>query len=358
VTLPYNIVMLAIDLVAIGLLRRRPGVAVWFGLMCCAGAVAVVLGALLGMAFENHFGVIRLWTYGIFVHGTALLMATAVLWRRCHRWLASAAVLAVLALVAIAVDAFLIEPTRLEVSHWRITSAKIHKPLRIVVLADLQTDHIGPFQERVLMQMLEEEPDVVFFAGDYIQSSWEEQESLREQFRRILRKPAFRELASKKVFAVRGNCDPRDWDELFKRTGLDVTIVEDSRSFDLGEIGLTCLGMRDSSDTSLVVANPAPERFHLVLGHLPNFARGKIDADLLVAGHTHGGQVRLPWIGPLMTLSRVPRAWAAGMTQLPGDRTLLVTRGIGMERDGAPRIRFLCRPELMVIDLVPEERKK
>jgi uncharacterized protein len=355
VTLPYNIVMLAVDLVAIGLLRRHRGVAVWFGLMVCAGAVAVVLGGFLGMAFENHFGVIRLWTYGVFLHGTALLIATAVLWRRCHRWLASAAVLAVLAIVAIAIDAFLIEPTWLEVSHWRIASANIHKPLRIAVLADLQTDHIGPFQERVLLQMLEEEPDVVLFAGDYIQSSWDDQESLRERFRRILRKPAFRQWSSKKVFALRGNCDPRDWDELFQRTGLDVAIVEDSRSFDLGEVELTCLGLRDSFDTSLAIANPTPGRFHVVAGHAPNFARGKIDADFLVAGHTHGGQVRLPWIGPLMILSRVPRAWGAGMTQLPGGRALLVTRGIGMERDGAPRIRFLCRPELMIIDLVPDK---
>ena len=84
---------------------------------------------------------------------------------------------------------------------------------------------------------------------------------------------------------------------------------------------------------------------------------GKIDADLLVTGHTHGGQVRLPLIGPLMTLSRIPRAWAAGLTELPGGGKLLVSRGLGMERGYAPRIRFLCRPELMVIDLVPERER-
>ncbi|MDZ4782481.1 MAG: hypothetical protein SGJ19_19720, partial [Planctomycetia bacterium] len=78
------------------------------------------------------------------------------------------------------------------------------------------------------------------------------------------------------------------------------------------------------------------------------------DADLLVAGHVHGGQVRLPGIGPLITNSLLSRRWAAGVTQLSGDRTLVVSRGIGMERSYAPRLRFLCRPELMVIHLTPK----
>jgi uncharacterized protein len=91
-----------------------------------------------------------------------------------------------------------------------------------------------------------------------------------------------------------------------------------------------------------------------VLGHCPQFAMGNVEADLLLAGHTHGGQVRLPWIGPLTTGCAVPRSWAAGLTELPGGRKLIVSRGTGMERGCAPRIRFLCRPELVVIDLVPE----
>jgi uncharacterized protein len=354
VTSFYNIAMLAVDVAAIVLLGRLRSLAAWGDIMACWGIVAATLAAVLGGGFENHFGVIRLAVYGVFLHGPVMLIASAVLWRRSRRWLACAAALAVLALMAVAVDAFLIEPTCLEVSYWRITSAKIHKPLRIVVLADLQTDQFGPFERQVLQQMLDEQADIVLFAGDYIHSSWQQQESLREQFRSILREPAFRQLASKKLFAVRGNTDPADWTRLFEGIDLDVTAVDATRSFDLGEIRLTCLGVADSFNTSLAVANESPGRFHLVLGHAPNFARGLIDADLLVAGHTHGGQVRLPGIGPLITFSRVPRAWAAGLTELGGGRTLLVSRGIGMERGYAPRMRFLCHPELMVIDLVPE----
>jgi uncharacterized protein len=80
-----------------------------------------------------------------------------------------------------------------------------------------------------------------------------------------------------------------------------------------------------------------------------------VQADLLIAGHTHGGQIRLPGVGPLVTNAKVPRRWAAGMSDLPGGRKLLVSRGIGMERGNAPRLRLFCRPEMAVIDLLPEK---
>jgi uncharacterized protein len=51
----------------------------------------------------------------------------------------------------------------------------------------------------------------------------------------------------------------------------------------------------------------------------------------------------------------VPNSWAAGLTALPSGAKLIVSRGIGMERAYAPRMRFLCRPELLVIDLEPEK---
>jgi len=54
-----------------------------------------------------------------------------------------------------------------------------------------------------------------------------------------------------------------------------------------------------------------------------------------------------------MTRSGVPRSWAAGVTQLGPGKTLIVSRGIGMERADAPRIRFLCRPEIVIVDVMP-----
>jgi len=121
----------------------------------------------------------------------------------------------------------------------------------------------------------------------------------------------------------------------------------------LGELSVTGLSRRDSGASDLEL--PDVPGFHIVVGHDPDFALGAVEADLLLAGHTHGGQVRLPGLGPLVTSSRVPRAWAAGRTALANDRTLIVSRGIGMERGYAPQLRFLCPPELVVVDLEPRD---
>jgi hypothetical protein len=254
------------------------------------------------------------------------------------------------ALLLVAADAFLIEPHWLEVTHRRIASPKIHHPVRIVVVADLQCNSLGPYERDVLRRALAEKPDILLLAGDYVEVAWPRQEVVCRQLHDFLREVGLG--THEKAFAVGGNVDPSDWPGIF--AGLNVTAVASRQTFNVGELQLTCLGLAESDDRSLAVANRAPERFHLVLGHKPNFALGAVEADLLVAGHTHGGQVRLPWFGPLMTLSRVPRSWAAGLTELPGGGKLLVSRGIGMERGYAPPLRFLCRPELAVIELVPD----
>ncbi len=341
--------MLAVDVAAIWLVNRHKGLLVWCGVMALAGVVALGLGGLLGGCIENHFGFLRLLIYGLFLHGTVLLVASAAVWRG-RKVRAGVMLAGAVALLLIAADALLIEPYWLEVSHWRIASSKIHHPLRIVVVADLQTDSIGCFERSVLLRALEEKPDLILWAGDYIQATPEEYTSLKRQLHDLLEEIHF--TAPRGVFAVQGNVDGLDWEEIFRGSGVRVT--SDSRSFDLGDLQLTCLALWQSFTPDLKITDAHPERFHLVLGHVPNFALGEVQADLLVAAHTHGGQVRLPLIGPIITHSLIPNSWAAGLTRLPSGARLLVCRGIGMERDYAPPIRFLCRPELMVIDLVGE----
>ena len=73
--------------------------------------------------------------------------------------------------------------------------------------------------------------------------------------------------------------------------------------------------------------------------------------DLQLSGHTHGGQVRLPLYGALLTLSAMGKRFEAGLYRL-GEMALYVNRGLGMEGGAAPRVRFLCRPEITVFDLL------
>lgn len=77
-------------------------------------------------------------------------------------------------------------------------------------------------------------------------------------------------------------------------------------------------------------------------------------ADLVLTGHTHGGQVRLPGIGALTTNSDLPARQARGLSRLEagGQRPWLhVSAGVGAARTSPPRL--FCRPEATLIDVVP-----
>jgi predicted MPP superfamily phosphohydrolase len=64
--------------------------------------------------------------------------------------------------------------------------------------------------------------------------------------------------------------------------------------------------------------------------------------------------VRLPGYGALVALSAFNKRYEAGLYRVK-DTWLYVNRGIGLQGDAAPRVRFLCRPEITILDLVPEE---
>jgi uncharacterized protein len=92
------------------------------------------------------------------------------------------------------------------------------------------------------------------------------------------------------------------------------------------------------------------ERFGLAVVHSPDPAPELVALgyDLVVAGHTHGGQVRLPGVGALVTNSAIPRSMARGMTRL-GPGYVHVSGGLGTNKF-AP-FRFFCRPEATLLEL-------
>lgn len=348
VTLLYNLLMIVMDLAALGLLARRKSIpwclAVWF----CHAIVAIGCARMLR---EPNFGFFLLIAWGLFLHGTVVLAGSAVVMRPTRRLWAMGSAAVALILAVIAGDALLIEPTWLEVSHLKVVSARVERPTRIVVMADIQADRIGEYERQVFRRAIEEQPDIILLAGDYLQPAASEYERLIGPFHDLVEQ--LQRETGARTFAVQGNVDPYPWVRLFD--GLDVTVVTQTQTFQVGGLHITCLGLGSSRYGSLRLSRPAGKGAHVVLGHFPNFALGQVDADLLVAGHTHGGQIRLPILGPLLTHSAIPHSWAAGATRLSNGGFLVVSRGIGMERENAPRFRFFCRPELAVIDLVPAE---
>lgn len=347
----YNFLMAGIDVASLVALNRTRTTKVWLLLGGAVGIIAISLAWILG---PEPFAVARLLAYGLFGHGTFLFAGSAILLGRAARTPAILSALAAVVLVAIAVDAFWIEPGRLELTRIRLASPKLDRPLKIVVLADFQTDRFGAYEQEVLRRVAEEGADLVLLAGDYLQAPLLAEPELRSRVNGYLRQLGL--CAPLGVFALQGNVDKPGWPELFD--GLPVTIVRQTRSFRLGPLVLTCLSLADSGFPMLMVCNPRPEQYHVVIGHVPDYALGRIEADLLIGAHTHGGQVRLPGLGPVVRNTRLPRRWASGLSRLPGGAWLVVSRGTGMERENAPRLRFLCRPELVVLQLEPAARRE
>ena len=257
---------------------------------------------------------------------------------------------AALGLLLLAGYCFGLEPRRLVVSEHTLVSSKVTHPITIGVLADLQTDRIGPYEARVIKTLVEHAPDLILLPGDYLPvRTYKALEEQRDAFRELLTESGMS--APLGVFAVRGDVEPQDWPEYFRGLG-GYEAVTASRTFELE--GLTLTALDPAASRSETPPVPASEQFHVVFGHDPSFALAAPPADLLVAGHTHGGQVQIPFLGPLITLSKVPRDWAAGgLVRLPSGSHLIVSRGVGMERRHAPRLRFNCPPELMLIHLKP-----
>lgn len=338
----YNLLQLGVDAWALRRLRD-PAVSTSSTLLRALLA-GLALGLVTSMLCEQPmFGVMRIWCFTLFVHAPVVLLLTSL--RR--RVVAPAALAAVL--IAVAVDAFLVEPRWLEVTTHRIETDKLTEPVRVVVLSDIQTDRAGDWERQVLQRAMSLEPDLLLLPGDYVQ--------LQDRDRRVQVQSRLREImhevalsAPLGLHAVQGNVDwPGEWPDQFR--GLSATTYPETRSVRVGELTVTGLSFRDSRDSALQLG-PEPG-FHVVFGHYPDFALGQVQAELMVAGHTHGGQVVVPFFGPPLTLSHVPRDWASGATELANGAWLVVSRGIGMERREAPRLRFLCRPQVVVVDLVP-----
>jgi len=287
----------------------------------------------------------------IFAHTPLFLLGSVYILYNQNRRLASVNTALAVFIFLVYVDAFFIEPRWLQVTKMEIPAKNLPSSIRIAIVTDIQTDEPGQYEKRVLERVKAEAPHLILFGGDYLQledyNQYIEKVSvLNEMLQEI------NLYAPLGIYAIGGNIDWGDgWQAVF--TGLPVLVFDETRTVDLGPLVLTGLGVHDSYNTELRIEGQ--EKYHIVLGHNPNFSLGQVNADMLIAGHTHGGQVQIPFFGPIMTLSEVPRSWTSGVTAIEPGKTLIVSRGIGMERSYTPQMRFLCRPELIILDLVPSE---
>lgn len=300
-----------------------------------------IIGGILGFSLGARVA----WTT-FTVTGPVLALS----WGLRNRKLAP--ILIALALVLFKYHGEVLEPNRLDVQRAEIPVKGLKAPVKLVHLSDLQTDQIGPLQARVQKAANDFQPDLVVFTGDVLNH-------------KSLAAPAAAYLkgfqAEGKYF-VSGDVDGvLDLPAFLAAAGFSFmdgrTHTQTVRG---ARLALSGVAVEDAWDRNLLTklahdSQAADAR--LLLSHRPDvlFAARDLGFDVLFAGHTHGGQVCLPFFGPIVTLSRVAREIAAGGVHALVSTTIVVSRGLGWEGHIAPRVRLFCRPHLLLLELVPSE---
>jgi predicted MPP superfamily phosphohydrolase len=362
VAVPFHLLLIA---VGVRWLRRtRPdtdGAFTLVGGAAVFAAAATLLAAGAAVLSTNGFTAVRLLSQALF--GETIVLSLVMAWRhgRARRWRASCLVILPLGLLGIYWDAYHVEPHALEISRHTVdlAHAAVHEErLRIVHLTDIQTDRVGPYERRVFEEAMAQKPDLIVLTGDYIQPRLEPTRATATADLKALlhERPLHAPLG---VYAVRGDVDG-SWPGVLAGTGI-TTLTGDTARVALpggrwlSLVGLTIGMSRGQEDAALrrLLADVPVTDLRVVIGHNPNFVAslaGIVPIDLALAGHTHGGQVVLPFFGAPMTKMILPRHFASGLHDYEGI-PLHVSRGIGMERGTAPQVRFLCRPEICVLDV-------
>jgi predicted MPP superfamily phosphohydrolase len=253
--------------------------------------------------------------------------------------------LAQAARVALA-EPFMLSIERQEI-YLRRLPAKLDS-LRVVHLSDF---HYGPLVnprhlERAVQAANDLRPDLIALTGDYISQD------------RIYAQPCADVVGQLRarhgVFAVLGNHD--HWTDaaliadLFRAEGIRLLINEGSRmdlcgeTFWLAGVDDTMVGLED---LSLALAGAQHSEFKLLLAHNPTILRraARANVDLVLSGHTHGGQVT--WRSEKSRSGRPRRRMLRGLGRR-GNTQIYVTRGLGTV---VLPIRYGCPPEISVLDL-------
>ncbi len=241
--------------------------------------------------------------------------------------------------LVVGVDAFWIEPYRIEVTRHSL-NAPLTLPLKIAHLTDLHTSGLGRRERQLLMTLDVERPDIIVITGDTIRAG-----VAYKQCGEVLK----RLHAPLGVWFVRGNWENwrpvPDEQAFYESVGVHFLLNTGQQVREDVWIAGFDDAMSGQPDLSAALARRPAGIFTIALFHSPiYFEEVAGQCDLALAGHTHGGQVRLPFIRPLWLPAGCGR-FVEGWYEQAGSR-LYVSRGLGTT---AVNVRFFCRPELAFI---------
>lgn len=266
------------------------------------------------------------------------------------------AAIVVLLLVAVFVYTARIEPNWLRVARYHVADSEV--PVLVAQLTDLHVVDEAALErvERAVTELETIRPDAIVLTGDYVGRRLLFTERYRKALRRLT------EIAP--VYGIGGNHDGGLWAGIrggyptsdtmraFMESAGIRYLRNETESLDVRGRRLEIFGAGDIWSGDLVfdpdsVFSNDSATTKIVLTHSPD-TRVRFDSvawDLMLCGHTHGGQVELPFIGaPILPIE--DKRFGRGLYRM-GTRTLVVSPGVGNLRG----IRFGCRPEIGLIEI-------
>lgn len=253
------------------------------------------------------------------------------------------AVVAVVIYAAVCVDGFMIEPNWPRVVRMSFP-ADVGAPFTILQLSDLHLELDTPSRERWLFDTLKDlQPDLILLPGDIHQMGNTNVAVLREKLGGLSAPLGVYACAGyDSVRVMREACPNIVWLE-------NRAVVLEHGADTIGLAGLDAVGKR-----APVYEATAGASFRLAMHHTPGLAEEAAahGMNLYLCGHTHGGQVRIPFWGAIITNSPTGKRFERGLSYIE-DMPAYTSSGLGLEPPPAPQVRFLCRPEITLITIVP-----
>lgn len=230
--------------------------------------------------------------------------------------------------------------------------------LKIAVVADIHYGR-GPHErlriERIVKAVNAERPDIILFLGDYANGYYFQTTAREPEIVRAL--SAFKAPLGK--YGILGNHDYLLGEGKVKKILRDSDIVPLCNSnvrvsSKYGDFYVAAITDPHSSSYSYKAAlKGIPAGAPIIfLTHNPAVVREIPQrVDLVLAGHTHGGQIRLPYLGNVVPLKDIPRPLAAGLSRYY-NHTIYTSMGLGTSRFPA---RFFCVPEFTILRVSPKK---
>lgn len=261
--------------------------------------------------------------------------------------------------LALGVYATLIEPRRVRVRRSRVHVRGLPSDLEGLRIAVLSDFHAGPLTPDAVLESAvrrtgEEQPDLVALAGDFVDRRASELPRILATLARIS--------APLGVFAVPGNHDrahvgERSWHRAVAHQPGIRDITNRYELIHVGGATLCVAGVDDFEGGSprLTLPDARSRDFTLLLAHNPDQAertrRLADDVDVIVSGHTHGGQIRVPGLGALHRKSPI---YDQGLRRRPWTQ-VYTSRGIG---NTFLPIRLGAPPEVAILHLTAASRSR